>query len=158
MAIDRTTRLLLDASCLVAAAYAPRGGSAHIVRLSGLGFLAGWASQGVLVEAARVLGRGGSLAVLAEYDALLRRTGLRPARIPGYPVRQYLRINAKDAHVYAAARACRAAYLITLDQPLIAQCAALSGPPVALSPGAFLQQVLPEHSEYAADPQVGQLP
>lgn len=53
MRIDRSTRLVLDASCLVAAAGSPTGGSAFLLSLCQRGFLRAVVSPPVLLEARR---------------------------------------------------------------------------------------------------------
>jgi predicted nucleic acid-binding protein len=156
MAVDRTTPLFFDATCLYAAAHSPAGGSARLFRLCRLGWLQGWVAQPVLLEAERALQRKATAAALARYEQLLRLTPLQYTRLPADPIARYPEINAKDAHVYAAARACRARYLITLDKHLVDEINALSSDPRALSPGGFLQQVLPTHPDYAAEPAGGQ--
>ena len=156
MAVDRATPLFFDASCVYAAAQSPGGGAARLFTLCRLGWFPGWVSEPVLVEAERNLRRKGSALTLARYALLLQRTPLQAAPVPADPVGRHPDINAKDAHVYAAAIACGARYLLTLDKPLMQQVNQLGGDPFALSPGDFLQQVLPTHPEYVAAPDAGQ--
>ena len=64
----------------------------------------------------------------------------------GASVVLYLRyadaVSAKDAHVYAAALGAGSRYLITLDRPLATRVNALRGHVEALTPGAFIAEVL----------------
>lgn len=99
MAVDRSTRLFFDATCLFAAAQSSTGGSARLIRLCHLGWLSGWASQPVLVEAERAVHRKGSASALTEYERLLRLASLQYAAIPLGPAEHYRDINPKDAHV-----------------------------------------------------------
>jgi hypothetical protein len=156
VAVDRATCVFFDASCLYAAAQPPAGGSARLLRLCRLGWFSGWTSRSVLIEVERNLRRKASVAALGHYERLLRLTPLAYASIPADPVWRYPGVNAKDAHVYAAARACAAHFLITLGRPFAVQVNTLAGNPNALSPGDFLQQALPGHPDYPADPEAGQ--
>ncbi len=102
--------------------------------------------------------RKGMAATLVEYERLLRFAPLQYAPVPVSPATRYPGINPKDAHVYAAARACNARYLITLDKRLADEINVLAGDPTAISPGDFLQQVLPTHLDYAMESTAGQRP
>ncbi len=54
------------------------------------------------------------------------------------------RINTKDRHVLAAALACGAAFLITLDRGLISEVASHPALPLQpITPGGFIREVLP---------------
>lgn len=53
MTIDRSTLLFFDASCLIAAAGSPTGGSAFLLSMCAAGFLRGAVSEAVLVEIER---------------------------------------------------------------------------------------------------------
>jgi len=88
---------------------------------------------------------------------LLRHSALQFALVPLNPADRYPDINPKDAHVYAAARASGAQYLVTLDKRLAAETNALAGDPTAISPGDFLQKILPTHPDYATEPAAGRL-
>jgi hypothetical protein len=61
----------------------------------------------------------------------------------------------EDAHVVAAALAGRCEFLITLDRRLQRRVEQANLGVTALSPGEFLQTVLPEHPEYARIRQEG---
>lgn len=56
MNIDRNTLLFFDASCLIAAAGSPTGGSGFLLALCARGLLRAACSQPVLVEAERNCG------------------------------------------------------------------------------------------------------
>jgi hypothetical protein len=53
MKINRNTLLFFDASCLIAAAGSPSGGSGFLLSLCGRGYLQAVVSQPVLIEAQR---------------------------------------------------------------------------------------------------------
>jgi predicted nucleic acid-binding protein len=55
----------------------------------------------------------------------------------------------EDAHVVASAIESGAHYLITLDRRLARRIDQARLPIIAISPGQFLQEVLPDHPEYA---------
>lgn len=150
MAIDRDTLLLFDASCLVAAAGSPTGGSSFLLSVCARGFLRGVVSQPILLEAERnVLDHLGSEA-LARYHRLLATTPLDVVSLPPLPDIASIApaINPKDAHVVAAALRASAPYLISLDKGLLRQVSLANLPLIALSPGEFIVTVLPNHCDY----------
>jgi hypothetical protein len=155
MAVDRDTRLFIDATCLYAAAHSPSGGSARVLRLGTLRWFVCWVSQTVLLEAERAVYRKGSTAALTAFQGLLQHVPWRYAPVPIDPVARYPDVNRKDAHVYGAARASSARYLLTPDKRLAAEINALVGTPLALPPDDFLQQELPTHPDYPEEPAAG---
>ncbi len=62
--------------------------------------------------------------------------------------RRYPAINAKDEHVVAAALAVHAAGVLTLDQPLAGEINAAELGLTAISPGAFIKTILPNHPAF----------
>lgn len=57
-------------------------------------------------------------------------------------------VNVKDAHVLAAVMTSGAQCLLTLDRELVSQVNQSDLPVVALTPGAFIRQHLPDHPDY----------
>lgn len=156
MTIDQLTSLFFDATCLFAAAQSPTGGSARVLRLCNLGWFVGWVSQLVVVEAESAIRRKATTATLTTLERLLRHPALRYAPVMASPAARYSSVNAKDAHVLAAAHACGARYLITLDKPFAGEVNATGGELVAIAPGDFLQRILPTHPDFQSDPAAGQ--
>ena len=145
MTINRTTQLFFDASCLIAAAGSPTGGSGFLLSLCGKGYLQAVISTYVLAEAARnIQGRMKSTA-WTNYQVLLTSVPFIMASVPN-PLPLLPPVNAKDIHVIAAAVDC--AYLVTLDKGLVAEAnqAILSFP--AVLPGDFIKTVLPTHTDF----------
>jgi predicted nucleic acid-binding protein len=120
MPIDHRTLLFFDASCLIAAAGSPTGGSGFLLSLCVRSLLRGAVSQAVLLEAERnIQGKLGAEA-LERYHRLLVLTPLALLPLPphGELVRCAGLVGEKDAHVLAAALAARAPFLVTLDRLL----------------------------------------
>lgn len=152
MKVDRTTALFFDASCLIAAAGSPTGGSGFLLSLCARRLLRPVVSQFVLLEAERnIQEKRGSL-VLRTYHALLISVPFTVAPVPTVPPAAAWRqvVNAKDQHVVAAVLASEAPYLLTLDQNLVAEIDRADLPFQALTPGAFIKDVLIHHPEYDA--------
>ena len=152
MPVDRDTRLFFDASCLIAAARSPTGGSAFLLSVCLRGFLHGVVSQLVLLEAERnVFDNFGGEAV-ARYDRLVATPPLTVVALSSPTIdRSYETIvGQKDAHVLAAAVIAEAPFLITLDQRL--EKRVNDGMPriVALSPGGFIRTILIQHRDYSS--------
>ena len=149
MSIDRLTRLFFDASCLIAAAGSPNGGSGFLLSVCARGFLKAVVSQPVLLEAERNIMEKLPRAV-ARYQELLISGVFEVVPVPDTLQRRVYRglINEKDEHVLAAAVGTRAPFLITLDQPLIAEVARASLSLQACTPGTFITQNLVLHSDY----------
>src|SRR5215216_592587 len=130
------TVLFFDASCLVAAAGSPSGGSWFLLSLCRRGFLSGALSQAVRLEAERnILDKLPELA-WSRYQLLMAQTPLTvvPLPSPAQLRRWHDAVGEKDAHVLAAALAAEAAYLLTLDRPLIARVGQATQALVALTP------------------------
>lgn len=150
MAIDADTLIFFDASCLIAAAGSPSGGSGFVLSLCGRYLLRGAVSPPVLVEAERNVRQKLGPEPLERYHRLIVVTPLLLASSPS--PRQLARcqpiVGAKDAHVLAAALASRAPYLLTLDRRLAERINQANLGIRALSPGEFITTVLPEHADY----------
>lgn len=151
MPIDQTTPLFIDASCLVAAAGSPTGGSARLLLLCRQGYLLGAVSASVVREAGRNVAVEFSADAGVRFERLLRETPLIMAPFSADDeTRAAAIVGTKDGHVLAAALAAHAAYLITLDKRLATRVNQAGLAVEALSPGDFLQMVLPTHPDYAA--------
>jgi len=150
MSVDLTTRLFFDATCLFAASHSPSGGSAYIVLVCSHGFLQAVVSPEILVEAERNLLEKSTTDAFARYRQLIASTPLRLMSAPDEPsVRRHESAFFEDAHVVASAIESGAHYLVTLDQRLARRIDRAQLPIVAVSPRRFLQEVLPDHPEYA---------
>src|SRR5437016_3696789 len=104
MSIDAQTRIFFDASCLVAAAGSPRGGSGFLLGLCFRGFLQAVVSPMVLLEARRNIRNKLPPAALTRFDGYLADlsrgfVALEPdlswGSLEGI-------VGQKDAHVLAA--------------------------------------------------------
>ena len=151
MTIDRTTLLFFDASCLIAAAGSPTGGSGFLLALCAKGYLQAAASAYVLTEATRNIQARMKLAAWANYQTLLLAVPFLIAPVPT-PLPTLPPVNPKDVHVVAAAASVATAYLLTLDKGLLGEVklARLAFP--ALTPGDFIKTVLPTHVEFPTFP------
>ncbi len=151
MTLDRTTLVFFDASCVIAAAGSPSGGSGFLLSLCAKGYLQAVVSTYVLAEASRNIQANLKAEAWANYQVLLTTTPFLMAPVPT-PLPAMPPINAKDVHVVAAAAAVATAYLLTLDKGLLAEVnrAQLAFP--ALTPGTFIKTVLPTHVEYPTFP------
>ena|SRR5688500_15579453 len=147
MTIDRTTSLFFDASCLVAAAGSPNGGSGFLLSLCAQGLLRGVVSQYVLLEAERNIQTRLSLSALNTYHNFVATIPFLVASVPA-PLPAYPTINAKDVHVVAASVSASVPYLLTLDKKLMVEISAGQFSFQALTPGDFIKSVLPSHVEY----------
>lgn len=152
MDCDRATRLFFDATCIVAAAGSPLGGSSFLLSLGQRRLLVVIASRPVLIEAKRNIVAKLPGAALERYRELRRTTlgSLVPVEV-SLAERQYgALVTNKDAHVVAGALRAEAAAVITLDKKP-AQCINDSQfGVVALSPAEFIKTVLPNHPDYPA--------
>jgi predicted nucleic acid-binding protein len=150
MKIDRTTALFFDASCLIAAAGSPTGGSGFLLALCARRLLRPVVSHVVLLEAERNIQEKRGPVVLRAYHSLLISVPFAVA--PVLPVAESALwrqvVNAKDSHVVAAVLASEAPYLLTLDQNLIAEIDRADLPFQALTPGTFIKEVLIHHPDY----------
>ena len=152
MAIGRTTLLFFDASCLIAAAGSPSGGSGFLLSLCAMGFLSAVVSQLVLIEAERHVFRDLGPAALEHYDQILAQT---PMRVMPVPTEDELAphrglVSQEDEHVIASAIASGAGFLVTLDKRLARQVTETQFAIAALAPGDFITGLLPQHAEYPA--------
>jgi predicted nucleic acid-binding protein len=149
-AIDHTTLLFFDASCLVAAAGSSSGGSAFLLTVCRRGFLRGAVSLPVLLEAERNVAENMVAAKLSAFHELLATTPLRLVPVPTAAAihRAQAVVGAKDAHVLAAAIDASAPFLVTLDRPLALRVNEGSAGIQALSPGEFITRLLPRHVDY----------
>lgn len=150
MSIDRNTLLFFDASCLIAAAGSPTGGSSFLLSLCAGGLLKAAVSQSVLLEAERnILAKRGPV-VLNAYYRLIMLTPCTVVPLPSKTEQRAYREIAgeKDEHVVAAAIAANAPFLLTLDKKLAERMNNANLPIQALSPGDFIKTALPQHSDY----------
>ena len=156
MILALTTRLFFDASCLFTAADSPRGGSAYLLSVCIRGFLQPVVSIDVLVEAERNLVDKRPPDAFHRYRRLAAETPfVIPPSLAMEEIVKYEPVFFEDAHVVAAALAGRCEFLITLDHRLQQRVEQANLGVTALSPGEFLQTVLPEHPEYARIRQEG---
>ena len=105
MSIDRTTLLFFDASCLIAAAGSPTGGSGFLLSLCARERLMGSVSHVVLLEAEKNIEAKLGAKALEQYHHLLQIIPLNVAPVPSLaPEEPWLeQVNPKDLHVIAAA-------------------------------------------------------
>jgi predicted nucleic acid-binding protein len=149
--VDRSTLLFFDASCLLAAAGSPSGGSGFLLGLCRRGLLRAAVSHPVLQEAERNLVKlPQPQAARLELFELLTQTSFVIALIP--PERDtadyVAAVGEKDEHVLAATIACKAEFLVTLDKAFAAAVNAGQFNMEAVSPGEFIKQHLPLHPEF----------
>jgi predicted nucleic acid-binding protein len=152
MSVGRTTSLFFDASCLIAAAGSPGGGSGFLLSLCARRLLRAVVSQATLYEAERNIQAKRGQIVLRAYHSLLIAVPFHVAPVPIVPpVAHWLKyVNAKDAHVVISVLASEAPYLLTLDQNLIFEIGQANLPFVALTPGMFINDLLVQHADYGA--------
>ncbi len=145
--------VFLDASVLVAASRSPSGGSAVCLEVcQGTAYRAAL-STAVLLEARRnVAEKFGETELLRLYRQL---AGLDPVMVPP-PSQELLErcvplTTEKDAHVLAAALACQAKCLLTLNkQHLLTDLVQSANLSVQmLTPGDFLNEVVRKHDQPA---------
>ena len=147
MTIDHTTQIFFDASCLIAAAGSPNGGSGFLLSLCEKRHLQAVISTYVMAEAARNIQDRMAPAAWVNYQVLLIAVPFIIAPVPN-PLPVLPPVNAKDIHVVAAAVVAGCAYLLTLDKGLLAEAnqAQLDFP--VLLPGDFIKTVLPTHVDF----------
>ena len=150
MSIDQDTLLFFDASCLIAAAGSPTGGSGFLLSLCARELLSGAISHVVLLEAEHNIQAKLSANVLEQYHDLLQVIPLTVAPVPSLDSEDgwTQHVNPKDLHVIGAALAVDSEYLVTLDQKLIVEVNQANLAMRALTPGEFIRTVLPTHDEY----------
>jgi predicted nucleic acid-binding protein len=150
MTIDRSTLVFFDASCLIAAAGSPSGGSGFLLSFCSRGFLKAAVSQPVLLEAQ------GNIQAKLGYEASKRFQNLLaivPFSLAALPGEKELKrlgrmINKKDVHVVAAALEIRAPFLLALDKGLVLEVNKANLGIQAFSPRDFIKTILPDHVDY----------
>lgn len=149
--IDNTTILFFDASCLIAAAVSPAGGSGFVWNLCERGFLQAAVSQAVLTETRSNLVRKFEPKCLERHQLQLRTCAPRIARIPRLDtqIRIHPAINPKDEHVVEAAQEIGADFILTLDRPLLDEIERAELGIPARTPGEFIRIDLPSHPAFA---------
>lgn len=149
MAVDRTTLVFFDASCLVAAADSPSGGSGYVYDLCRRGLLRAGISGLVWAEAELAIQKKFPPERSLAFERM--REGMTFVLAPGPSHEQLAHfqgvVNAKDLHVLVAALTVEADYLLTLDQPFTRELARAQLPVRGISPGEFILDVLPGHTE-----------
>lgn len=138
--------MFLDASVLVAAARSPSGGSALTLEVcQGLTFRAAITSTVLLEARVNIAAKFGEEELVRYYRQL---AALRPEMVRApleAQIRECARLTSKkDAHVLAAALACKAGWLVTLDRKHLLTPLVLSAglPLLAGTPGDFLRALL----------------
>lgn len=150
MNISPHTLLFFDAACLIAAAGSPTGGSGFLLSLCTRALLRGAVSQTVLLEVEQNILTKMSSAVLDRYVALLQTVPLTIVPSTEWAEEPWTaQVNPKDHHVVAAALAAHCPFLLTLDRPLLAEIARAGIPLEAMTPGDFIRDMLPTHSDFA---------
>jgi predicted nucleic acid-binding protein len=150
MIIDRNTLIFLDASCLIAAAGSPSGGSGFLLSLCAKSYLKAAVSQPVLLEAqSNIQAKLGDEAIKRYHNLL----AIIPFSLASLPDRAELKrlgklINKKDVHVVGAALEVHAPFLLALDKGLVLEVNKVNLGIQALSPGDFIKTVLPNHEDY----------
>lgn len=150
--VDRDTRLFFDASCLIAAAASPSGGSGFLWSLVERRELRAVVSQAILTETETNLVRTFPPPALARHRRQMIAGAPELTAIPRLDVspRRFPTINAKDEHVVAAAVTAGVSLIITLDQPLAREINRARLTVQARSPGDFIVHVLPSHPSFAS--------
>ncbi|MEW6173696.1 MAG: PIN domain-containing protein [Bacillota bacterium] len=111
-------KVFLDASCWVAAAGSPTGGSALILRLARAGFLRIMATKRVLKEAERnIRGKMGEKVLLRYYQEIgaTEIELVDPSTVEEEAKWRDL-VSEKDCHVLAGTYKAKAAVLVSLDK------------------------------------------
>jgi len=145
--VDTATLLYFDASCLIAAAASPTGGSAFVWNLCERGLLRAAVSQAVLAEAETNLARKFEPQCLLRHQIQVQTCAPIVAPVPRIDAHAtaYPGVNRKDEHVVAAALEVRADFLLTLDQPLAEEIERSAVDIQVRSPGAFIRLDLVTH-------------
>jgi predicted nucleic acid-binding protein len=120
-----------------------------VVSVCARGFLIAAVSPPVLLEAERNVLAKLKPDARDNYRRLITLTPLLVVAVPVEAWHPYEQVaGGKDAHVVAAAVASGAAFLLTLDRPLAARVNRADLAVHALSPGEFINGVLPDHVDY----------
>jgi predicted nucleic acid-binding protein len=153
MTIDRNTLMFFDASCLIAAAGSPTGGSGFLLSLCARGYLRAAVSQIVLLEAQRNIQKKLGGETINRFYNLLAVVPFSLASLPSQMELERLasRVNNKDAHVIGSALAIQSPFLLTLDQGLILEINRAGLDLQAMTPGEFIKTVLPTHAAYPSE-------
>jgi predicted nucleic acid-binding protein len=127
-------RVFLDATCWVAAAASPSGGSAEILRLAQAGSLRIITTPLVLAEAERNIRAKLPPEAMSRFLVDVLQTGIEVGSTPVQTdLDRWLHLVAeKDAHVLAGAYMTRADVLVTLDRRHILTSAVREGYPIAV--------------------------
>ena len=145
MALQRTL-VFLDASVLVAASRSPSGGSALAMEMCrGRRFRAALTARVLLEARVNIAEKFGEPELLRFYQQV---AALDTEMVPP-PSKERLSecvplTTEKDAHVLAAALACKADYLLTLDRRHLLTPSVLSAglPLGVMTPGEFLREMV----------------
>jgi predicted nucleic acid-binding protein len=150
MTIGRDTILFFDASCLIAAAGSPTGGSGFLLSICAKGLLRAAVSHPVLLEAQSNIETKLGGAAVQRYINLLTIVPFSLARLPAQEELNRLKlfINSKDLHVVAAAVEVKAQFLLTLDKKLIKEINTTSLDVQASTPGDFIKKILPGYQSH----------
>src|SRR6476661_7199168 len=150
MIIDRNTLVFFDASCLIAAAGSPSGGSGFLLSLCAKGFLKSAVSQPVLLEAQRNIQSKLGDGAIKRYHNLLAVVPFSLASLPETAELKRLGklINRKDVHVVGAALEIHATFLLALDKGLVLEVNMKNIGIQALSPVDFIKMILPNHVDF----------
>jgi predicted nucleic acid-binding protein len=150
MAIDRNTLLFFDASCLVAAAGSPTGGSSFLLSLCARGYFKATVSQPVLLEVQKNIRSNFGVEAINRFYNLLAIVPFKLAPLPDQaefaPLEKL--VNKKDVHVLAASLEVHSPFLLSLDKGLCSEVNKAILGIRALSPGEFIKTVLPSHIDY----------
>jgi len=151
MRIDRDTLVFFDASCLIAAAGSPTGGSGFLLSLCARRLLRGAISHIVLLEAEHNIQAKLSPLVLSHFHELLQVVPLVVAPVPPRSSEKgwTQHVNAKDVHIVCATLSIECDYLLTLDQNLVEEISHTAFAMDAISPRDFIRTILPSHEEIA---------
>jgi predicted nucleic acid-binding protein len=150
MTLTHDSLLFFDATCLIAAAGSPNGGSGFLFSVCQAGFLMACSSPSVLVEAERNLAAKLPPAALTTYHLQLATTPIiLVSTPPRRTIEQHDSFFGKDAHVVASALAAQDPYLLTLDKRLIQRVQQVGIGLTALTPGEFIQTILPTHPDFS---------
>lgn len=150
MSLDAETLVFFDASCLIAAAGSPGGGSGFLLDVCRRGYLQAAGSPQVLIEAERNIRSKLPSGALATFHSHLAETPMQVVDPLPLAARRSFEsvVGQKDEHVLAAVVECGAPFLLTLDQALAERVNAAGLGVRALPPGEFIKAVLPDHTHY----------
>jgi len=150
MKIGQNTLLFFDATCLIAAAGSPTGGSGFLLSLCARHLVKGAVSQPVLLEAERNIRSKLGIDALNRFYRFLIVIPFVLAPLPPTDELADMEklVNEKDVHVVGAASAINATFLLTLDRGLAKEVQHANFKFQALSPGEFIKTVLPKHEAF----------